>query len=367
VYTPDGRCYLDTTMALGTTILGYSHPSVIEAVCSTVRRTGGITSGGYPLEGSVIELLGHYIPTLEKGIFLINGSDAVNAGVRLARRASGRPVVLVCGSYGEFRDPHYHGWSDWLAVAHGEMRGVPRCPTDTIDFFNFNDLVSLDEALDRHLGHIAAIVMEGLKFDPPAEGFLAAVQDRARAAGIYLIFDETVHGFRLTWGGAHQQFGISPDLICLGKAIGSGFPVAVLGGGAALMDLVPEVRVSLTFAAAPFVLAAVYATAIEVARQSVIQKVQTAGMAFQERLASIIKELGLEQRIRISGYGGRFVLRLLDTEGRPSQNLSSMFALACARKGVLAFDVHNICLAHRESDLSYVSAVYREIWETFPW
>jgi glutamate-1-semialdehyde aminotransferase len=168
-------------------------------------------------------------------------------------------------------------------------------------------------------------------------------------------------------GGAHQQFGISPDLICLGKAIGSGFPVAVLGGGAALMDLVPEVRVSLTFAAAPFVLAAVYATAIEVARQSVIQKVQTAGMAFQERLASIIKELGLEQRIRISGYGGRFVLRLLDTEGRPSQNLSSMFALACARKGVLAFDVHNICLAHRESDLSYVSAVYREIWETFPW
>src|SRR5439155_7204120 len=122
--------------------------------------------------------------------------------------------------------------------------------------FGYNDLPSLEGALDDHLGKVACVIMEPAFVEAPAPGFLEGVKALAHRHGALLIFDEIVTGFRWAVGGAQQYFGVIPDLATFGKGMANGLPIAAVVGRRHLMEELEEVFVSSTFCGDTLALAA---------------------------------------------------------------------------------------------------------------
>ncbi|MGH3441631.1 MAG: glutamate-1-semialdehyde 2,1-aminomutase [Nitriliruptorales bacterium] len=241
VWDADGNRLVDLVMSWGPLPLGHAHPEVMAAAAAALSR--GSTFGA-PSEGEVelAEELCAAVPSLDEVRLVSSGTEAAMSAIRLARGATGRGRILKFAG-------HYHGHSDALLVSAGSgvaTHAVPGSPgvtegaaRDTV-VVDWNDLAAVDAAVDEHGGDLAAIVCEPVAANmglvAPADGFLAALRERADACGALLVFDEVITGFRLGRGGAQARYGVTPDLTVLGKAIGGGFPLAAFGGRRHLME-----------------------------------------------------------------------------------------------------------------------------------
>ncbi len=237
----DGREYLDYVQSWGASILGHAHPKVVEAV---QRAAADGTSYGAPTPGEVelVEAICARVPSVDKVRLVSSGTEAAMTAVRLARGATGRDkIVKFAGCY--------HGHLDALLVQAGSgvaTLGLPGSAGVTVGtvadtvVVAYNDIAALDAALAVHGAQTAAILVEPIAANmglvPPAEGFLAALRDRATRHGALLVFDEVITGFRVGLGGAQGRYGITPDLSIFGKVIGGGLPLAAVGGRADVMD-----------------------------------------------------------------------------------------------------------------------------------
>jgi glutamate-1-semialdehyde 2,1-aminomutase len=246
-----GRDVLDFVMALGAVALGYAHPAVVAAARAAVER-GTVGSVPPVEEERLAGLLGETMPWLEQVRFLKTGAEAVAAAVRLARVATGRDRVLGAG---------YHGWLDWGS----REAGVPTAVEALYEVLPFNDAERGRALILEHAAALAAVVVEPVIDGPPDPEWLAMLREETERAGAVLIFDEIKTGFRVSIGGAAQRWGVRPDLVVLGKAVANGFPLAVVGGRADLMDLVARTWISSTLATESVALAAAIAT-VETAR-----------------------------------------------------------------------------------------------------
>lgn len=250
----DGHKYLDMICGLACTTLGYGRKEIRDAVIDQLAR-GVSFSLATELESEVAEKICGMIPCAEMVRFVKTGSEANEAAIRVARKATGKDQVLTIAE-------GYHSWHSWFQALKPEHPGIP-CGYGTpgwaefyadpriVDTFKFNDIPSLLRCLgDGPDGpyeedgpsdcpddyDVAAIILEPCHYEQPTPGFLQGVRDIATRIGAVLIFDEMVSGFRWANGGAQAYYGVTPDLATFGKACANGFPLAFLCGRRDLME-----------------------------------------------------------------------------------------------------------------------------------
>ncbi len=239
----DSNTYVDLVGTWGPAIVGHTHPAVVERVSREVARC---TSFGAPCvpELELAEAIKSRVMPVERVRFTSSGTEAVMTAVRLARAVTGREKIIKFAGC-------YHGHSDSLLVAAGSgaaTLGNPDSPgvthgtaADTI-VIEYGDLESVEKALAG--GDIACVLTEAVPANmgviPPKAGFNKALRELTKAHGALFIFDEVLTGFRCSkagwWGLEGAKEGWAPDLFTFGKVIGGGFPLAAVGGQAAIMD-----------------------------------------------------------------------------------------------------------------------------------
>ena len=250
VWDLDGTEYTDMSiMGIGTNVLGYGHPEVDDAVRNTVDA-GNMSTLNCPEEVYLAEKLVELHPWADMVRFARSGGEANAIAIRIARAASGKDKVAICG---------YHGWHDWylsanLADDKGldghllpglEPRGVPRALQGTVLPFTYNKLEELEAIVARH--DVGVIKMEVSRNFGPEAGFLGKVRELATRKGIVLIFDECTSGFRETFGGLHKKFGVEPDMAMFGKALGNGYAITATIGRREVMEAAQSTFISSTF------------------------------------------------------------------------------------------------------------------------
>jgi len=252
VWDLDGREYFDMSiMGIGTNILGYGHPEVDEAVLKTVID-GNMSTFNCPEEVYLIEKLIEMHPWADMGRLARSGGEINAIAIRIARAATGRDKVAICG---------YHGWHDWYLSANlnsdknldGHLlpglkpNGVPRALMGTTLPFNYNDIEQLEKLIHNNSGEIAAIKMEVSRNEEPKNGFLIKVRKLATENNIVLIFDECTSGFRETFGGIHKKYDVNPDIALFAKALGNGYGISACIGIKEIMQSADSTFISSTF------------------------------------------------------------------------------------------------------------------------
>jgi glutamate-1-semialdehyde aminotransferase len=351
VWDVDGNQYLDFTMGVGPVVLGYGAPAVDAAIRAQLED--GISfSQTHPLEVEVAERIHALVPGAEAIRFAKNGCDVTTAAVRVARAFTGREKVLCCG---------YHGWHDWYISVTDRGRGVPAAVAELTHTFAYNDLGSVEDALDEDT---ACVILEPVTFEEPRPGFLAELKKLCEARGALLIFDEMWTGFRLALGGAQERFGVTADLACFSKAVANGMPLSVLTGRADVMRLFErEVFFFSTFGGETLSLAAAAATMRELEQRRVPEQLDRLGSTLRDGYNALVAELGLEFT-KCVGYGCRTLVTFSPVgvaAGADPLVMKSFVQQELVRRGVLWTGFHNLCAAHDASDLTYLLGAYRAI------
>ncbi|MGV3650403.1 MAG: aminotransferase class III-fold pyridoxal phosphate-dependent enzyme [Devosia sp.] len=250
VWDLDGRELIDMTiMGVGANTLGYGDDRVDRAVLDTVAA-GNMSTLNAPEEVALAERLVALHPWADMARFARTGGEANAVAIRIARAASGRDGVAICG---------YHGWHDWYLASNlgaddslaGHLlpgldpAGVPRDLRGTTTPFAFNDIPALEALIAT--GRIGVIMMEVARSFDPSPAFLQAVRDLASRHGIVLIFDECTSGFRQSQGGLHLLYGVEPDMASFGKALGNGYAVTAVIGRREVMEAAQNSFISSTF------------------------------------------------------------------------------------------------------------------------
>jgi glutamate-1-semialdehyde 2,1-aminomutase len=250
VWDLDGNEFIDMCiMGIGTNTLGYGHPVVDEAVQQTVGF-GNMSTLNCPEEVYLAEKLVELHPWADMVRLARSGGEANSIAIRIARAASGKDKVAICG---------YHGWHDWYLAANLgddksldghllpglEPKGVPRNLKGSVFPFNYNKFNELEELVNTH--DIGVIKMEVVRNHGPEHDFLHKVRKLATERNIVLIFDECTSGFRETFGGLHKKYGVEPDIAMFGKALGNGYGITAIIGKRAIMEAAQTTFISSTF------------------------------------------------------------------------------------------------------------------------
>jgi len=246
IWDADGKEYIDYCCSWGPLILGHSHPAVVRVAQAQVAK--GATFGvATEIEERLASKIISLMPSMEKIRFVSSGTEATMTALRIARGATGRNKIVKFSG-------HYHGHHDSLLIKAGSgafylaaSKGVSaNVIADTI-VLPFNDLeaVRMFFRSNSEVDQVAAVIVEPVAANMgvvlPIDGFLQMLREETKRVGALLIFDEVITGFRVGLHGAQGLWNIDPDLTCLGKIIGGGFPAAAVGGKAVWMDVLAPI------------------------------------------------------------------------------------------------------------------------------
>ena len=360
----DGREYLDFMMGYGPLILGHAHPAVVKAV----RRRAELGSHFYLMNREAIELaraVVEAVPGAERVRFVSSGTEATLVALRLARAFTGRAKILKF-------EGGFHGTHEWAAPRGA---GVPEAVRGTVLEAPFNDLERTAELIAAHAGKLAAVIVEPLqRCIVPRAGFLEGLRELTLQHEVLLIFDEIVTGFRLACGGAQEYYGVRADLVCLGKILGGGYPLAAIAGRGDVLAK-SDVRrqrepgftpIGGTLSGNPLAAAAGLATLAELRREEVYDRLHALG----ERLRAGLEEIGRRRGVPLRAPGSGVVFQPLITEvepvdaatlGQQDFKRSQLFGIGMIRRGLLLDRRVFVSTAHEEGDVDRALEVADEV------
>lgn len=303
--TVDGDELVDYVMSWGPMLLGHAAPEAAEAAVKALEK-GASFGAPCPAEVELAQAVVDAVPGIDMVRMVNSGTEATMSAVRLARGYAGKKAIIKF-------EGCYHGHSDAFLAAAGSgvatfcIPGTPGVPDETVKhtlLAPYNDLDAVAKIFgSRH--DVAAVIVEpvagNMGLALPAHGFLEGLRELCSTHGALLIFDEVITGFRVSFGGAQEAFHINPDLTCLGKIIGGGFPVGAYGGKREIMEHIAPVGPVYqagTLAGNPVAMAAGLATLRALAKadyHALSAKTQT----LAEGLKSILEEKGLPVQLNL--------------------------------------------------------------------
>ena len=356
IWDLDNQELLDMTiMGIGTNTLGYGHDAVDNAVLDTVKK-GNMSTLSCPEEVYLAEKLIEMNPWAHMARFARSGGEANSIAIRIARAASGKDKVAICG---------YHGWHDWYLSANhnsgdslsGHLlpglnpSGVPKALKDTVLPFHYNNYEELVDLVEKH--DIGVIKMEVVRNFGPEDNFLNKVRELATKKNIVLIFDECTSGFRETFGGIYKKFGVEPDVAMYGKTIGNGYALTAVVGKRSVMEAAQTSFISSTFWTERIGPTAALAT-LKVMEEVKSWEVITAiGKKVQEGWKSLAATHGLE--IELAG------IPALSTYSFKSENAlayKTLIAQEMLKKNILASTNFYASIAH---EAVYIEKYFSEL------
>jgi glutamate-1-semialdehyde 2,1-aminomutase len=373
----EGREYIDYIGAWGPALLGHAPAPVVDAVIAAARH--GLLFGlASPHESRLAEKVVERVPGCEMVRFVVSGTEATMSALRLARAATGRTgVIKFAGCY------HGHGDSFLIRAGSGAATfGVPDSPGVTpgaaadTHAAEYNDLASVDRCFTAAPDGIAAVIVEPVVGNmgcvPPDPGFLEGLRERCTRYGALLILDEVMTGFRVARGGAAQRYGITPDLITMGKVLGGGMPLAAFGGRRDLMSRISPsgpVYQAGTFAAHPLAIAAGRATFDVIdGDPGLYDRLEATGARLAEGLAAAIRDTGARARVQRVGsmwtpfFSGAPVRSWADA-GAVDTSAHAAFFRGMLARGVLlppsAFESAFLSTAHTDVDIDHTITAAR--------
>ena len=346
VWDLDGIEYIDMSiMGIGTNTLGYGHPEVDNAVREVIDR-GNMSTFNCPEEVYLAERLVELHPWADMTRFARSGGEANAIAIRIARAASGKEKVAICG---------YHGWHDWYLSANLsdnssldghllpglEPKGIPRELRGSAIPFAYNDLEDLERLINQH--EIGVIKMEVSRSVEPEEGYLESVRKLASDHNIILIFDESTSGFRETFGGLHKKYGVEPDMMLLGKALGNGYAITAVLGRAEIMAAAQETFISSTFWTERIGSAAALKTLEVMEREKSWQQITNTGRSISQGWQDLARKYGLPLEL-----GGLSALKNFSIPLENGLKYKTLITQEMLKQGFLASNTVYSCIDHTD-------------------
>ncbi|MEW6233515.1 MAG: aminotransferase class III-fold pyridoxal phosphate-dependent enzyme, partial [Chloroflexota bacterium] len=363
VWDLDGRRYTDfSIIGVGACILGYADPDVDAAVHRAID-SGTQCTLNCPEEVELAELLCGLHPWADMVRYARSGGEAAAIAIRLARAATGRDKVAICG---------YHGWHDWYLAANLgdgsaldaqllpglEPAGVPRALKGSALTFTYGDQESFDKLVAEHGQSLAAIIMEPARGHDAPVDFLKSVQAQARRAGAVLIFDEITSGFRMGCGGIHLRYGVEPDVAVFAKSMSNGYPMAAVLGRRDVMEAAQKSFISSTNWTERIGPAAALATIRKYHNLQVDKHIIHIGSQMQSVWWNLSDETGLP--IRVSGLPTLGHFEIKGVEGNDPLALRTLFTQLMLERGYLAWCQFKVSYAHKQEHVDAYKVACRE-------
>jgi len=308
IYDVDGNEYIDLVLSYGPMILGHGNEKVVAAVQKQVS-TGFTFGASTEDEIKLAKIVCDAFPGMDKVRFVNSGTEAILSAIRLARAFTGKNHILKFAGC-------YHGHSDALLVAAGSglvtlsipgSAGVPNDAVKNTLIAEYNDI----DSVKKHIAacdDISAVFIEPIAGNMgvviPSDTFITELRKITKEAGILLVIDEVMTGFRSKFGGAQELLGIEADITCLGKVVGGGFPVGAYGAREEIMQMVSPLGAMYqagTLSGNPVAMAAGISTLTELKEQNPYDKFNTQAEIIKKALLAAAKENGIDLTVNRFG------------------------------------------------------------------
>ncbi len=301
IYDKEGKKYTDLVSGVSVSNLGHCHPKVVEAVKQQAETYMHLMVYGKYLQSPQVQLaydLAKNLPEQLNATYFVNsGSEAIDGALKLAKRYTGRSEIIA------FKNAYHGGTHGALSILGNEkMKFAYRPLLPDIRFLEFNNSDNLDQITER----TACVVMEPVQAEAgiliPTETYLKAVRKRCDETGTLLIFDEIQMGFGRTGKlFAFQNFGVTPDIMCLAKAMGGGMPIGAFVSSKEKMKCLtfkPELGHITTFGGHPVCCAAAKANLEVLTSTDLVKEANAKGQRFVDGikdhpLVGEIRQIGL--------------------------------------------------------------------------